>query len=75
MTDRRMFAAALGFAFVAAWIAFNLSDAILCLIGAGLFYTAAGVFEGNVDLGALQGRFTQRGDTKAASPSPRPRVH
>jgi len=56
----RHFAALLGFAFVAAWIALNFGYAVLCLIGAGAFYAIAAVLEGDVDLGELQSRVTQR---------------
>ena len=58
----RHFAALLGFAFVAAWIALNFGYAVLCLIGAGAFYAIAAVLEGDVDLGELQSRVTQRSD-------------
>lgn len=56
----RHFAALLGFAFVAAWIALNFGYAVLCLLGAGAFYALAAVLEGDVDLGELQSRVTQR---------------
>jgi hypothetical protein len=56
----RHFAALLGFAFVAAWIALNFGYAVLCLLGAGAFYAIAAVLEGDVDLGELQSRVTQR---------------
>jgi hypothetical protein len=46
----------LGFLFVAAWIAFNFGDAILCLVGAGVFYAAGEVLQGELDLGELQAR-------------------
>ncbi|HZO79060.1 MAG TPA: hypothetical protein VFB39_13540 [Solirubrobacteraceae bacterium] len=46
----------LGFLFVAAWIGFNFGDAILCLVGAVVFYLVGGVLEGAVDLGELQAR-------------------
>jgi len=58
MTARHL-AALLGFAFVAAWIAFNFGYALLCLLGAGVFYALAAVFEGDIDLGELQARVTQ----------------
>lgn len=57
MTDRRLFAAALGFGFVVVWIVFNFGYALLCLIGAAVFYALAAVSEGGVDLGELQQRF------------------
>jgi hypothetical protein len=56
----RHLAALLGFAFVAAWIALSFGYALLCLAGAGVFYALAAVFEGDVDLGELQSRVTQR---------------
>ena len=46
----------LGFLFVAAWIAFNLGDAILCLVGAVIFYAVGSVLEGDIDLGEMQTR-------------------
>ncbi len=58
MTTRHL-AALLGFAFVAAWIALNFGYALLCLLGAGVFYALAAVFEGDIDLGELQARVTQ----------------
>jgi hypothetical protein len=78
MTNRH-FAALLGFAFVAAWIALNLGYAMLCLLGAGAFYAIAAVLEGDIDLGELQSRVTHGppgGSGRAASAStiPRPRV-
>jgi hypothetical protein len=58
--NTRHLAALLGFAFVAAWIALNFGYALLCLIGAGVFYAIAAVLDGDVDLGELQSRVTQR---------------
>jgi hypothetical protein len=52
------FAALMGFAFVAAWIGFSFGEAILCLVGAVLFYYAAAVLEGDLDLGELQARLS-----------------
>jgi hypothetical protein len=63
----RHFAALLGFAFVAAWIAMNFGYALLCLIGAGAFYAFAAVLDGNIDLGELQDRVTQRPSSPAAT--------
>ena len=54
---RTYFAAALGFAFVAAWIAFGFGDAVLCLIGAAVFAAAVAVRAGELDLTELQERF------------------
>jgi hypothetical protein len=53
--------ALLGFLFVAAWIAFdNFGYAILCLLGAALFYAAGAVLEGELDLGEMQSRVQRR---------------
>jgi len=73
MNDRRL-AAAFGFAFVAAWIAFNFGYALLCLLGAAAFWAAASVLEGTLDLGELQARLTNRDDSPAAAPRPRARA-
>jgi hypothetical protein len=76
--SKRHFAALLGFAFVAAWIAMNFGYAVLCLIGAGAFYAVTAVLEGDVDLGELQSRVAPRptNTDRAASASTirRPRV-
>ena len=64
MITRKHFAALIGFAFVAAWIGFNFGYALLCLVGAALFYYVASFLEGEIDLGELQARFAgskQRG--------------
>lgn len=59
----------IGFAFVASWVAFGLGYAILCLLGAGLFYAAGGIVQGEIDLGDLQDRIraVRGGD---ATPAP-----
>lgn len=56
MIDLKHFLALLGFLFVAAWIAFNFGYAILCLVGAGLFYGIGAVVQGELDLGEVQSR-------------------
>jgi len=71
MTTRHL-AALLGFAFVVAWIALNLGYALLCLLGAGVFYALAAVVEGDIDLGELQSRVTQRSPGADRSPGPSP---
>jgi hypothetical protein len=64
---RKNLAALLGFAFAAAWIGFNFGYAVLCLVGAAVFYLAASVWEGELDLGELlqrdrrSGSFARRG--------------
>jgi hypothetical protein len=58
MIQRKHFAALMGFAFVAAWIGFSFGEAILCLLGGVLFYYAAAILEGELDLGELQARLS-----------------
>ena len=55
------FAALLGFLFVAAWAAFGFGDAILCLIGAGVFWLASSFYRGELDLAAIQERAQRSG--------------
>jgi hypothetical protein len=74
MIERRHLAAATGFAFVAAWIGFNFGDALLCLLGAAVFWLAAGVLEGTVDLGRLQSRLSGEGEPPAPAAAPRRRT-
>jgi hypothetical protein len=50
------FFALLGFLFVAAWAALGFGDAILCLVGAGVFYLGMAYYRGELDLEALQHR-------------------
>ena len=52
----KQFLGLLGFLFVAAWIAFNFGYAILCLVGAGVFYAFGAVLQGELDLGDVQSR-------------------
>ena len=54
------FAALLGFLFVAAWAALSFGDALLCLIGAVVFYAVAAFRAGELDLAELQQRAQQR---------------
>jgi hypothetical protein len=46
----------LGFLFVAAWIGFDFGQAILCLVGAVVFYLIGEVVQGELDLGEMQAR-------------------
>jgi hypothetical protein len=73
MTPKHL-AAILGFAFVAAWIAFGFGNALLCLLGAAVFYGLALVLEGQIDLGELQDRLraSNTGPTPPSSTPPRP---
>jgi hypothetical protein len=52
----KQFLGLLGFLFVAAWIAFNFGYAILCLVGAGVFYAIGAVLQGELDLSDVQSR-------------------
>jgi hypothetical protein len=72
MISIKAFSAALGFAFVAAWVGLGFGEAVLCLLGAGLFYALASYFEGDLDPAEMQARLglTPRG---AAAPAPQPR--
>ncbi len=70
MTSKQ-FAALLGFAFVAAWVAFNFGYALLCLAGAGIFYVAAQVIEGDLELSDIQSRLSSSGPDQP-TPPPRP---
>jgi large-conductance mechanosensitive channel len=46
----------LGFLFVAAWIGFDFGQAVLCLVGAVIFYLIGEVVQGELDLGEMQAR-------------------
>jgi hypothetical protein len=48
--------ALLGFLFVAAWIGFDFGRAVLCLVGAVVFYLVGEVLQGELDLGEMQAR-------------------
>jgi hypothetical protein len=52
----KQFLGLLGFLFVAAWIGFNFGYAILCLVGAGVFYGIGALLQGEIDLGDVQSR-------------------
>ena len=68
------FAALLGFAFVAAWIGFGFGQAVLCLLGAGVFFAAASIAQGEIDLGQMQSRLQGRQPPYAPPPPPASRV-
>jgi hypothetical protein len=77
MSDKRLVAAAGGFAFVAAWIGFGFGHALLCLLGAAVAWLAVSIVDGELDLGEMQRRM--RGEDappiappSAASPPRRP---
>jgi hypothetical protein len=46
----------LGFLFVAAWIGFDFGHAVLCLVGAVVFYLIGEIVQGELDLGEMQAR-------------------
>ena len=46
----------LGFLFVAAWIAFNFGYAVLCLVGAAVFYAIGAFLEGEWNVSDVQSR-------------------
>jgi tetrahydromethanopterin S-methyltransferase subunit E len=77
MTTRHL-AALVGFAFIATWIALSFGYALLCLLGAAVFYAVAAVVDGGVDLGEVQARVTQqqlgRDRARRAAPVRRTRV-
>lgn len=64
MINVKHYLALLGFLFVAAWIGFGFGDAILCLVGAALFYGIGGFLQGEIDLGDVQSRFQRSGMTR-----------
>ncbi len=70
MITQKHFLAAFGFALVAAWIAFGFGNAILCLLGAAVFYGIAAVLEGEIDLGELQQRVRGSSPDPTAAPAP-----
>ncbi len=56
MMNQKQWLAALGFAFTAAWIGFNFGYAVLCLVGAALFYAVGSFVEGELDLPEVRDR-------------------
>ena len=61
MISSKHYLGLLGFLFVAAWIGFGFGDAILCLLGAAIFYVAGGVLQGEIDLADVQSRVQRSG--------------
>ena len=70
MTDKRLVAAAGGFAFVAAWIGFGFGHALLCLLGAAIAWLAVSILDGELDLGEMQNRLRREDAPPTAAPSP-----
>jgi hypothetical protein len=56
MITLKHYLALMGFLFVAAWIAFDFGRAVLCLVGAVVFYLIGEVVQGELDLGEMQAR-------------------
>lgn len=56
MMNQKQMLAALGFAFTAAWIGFNFGYALLCLVGAAVFYAAGSFAQGELDVAEMQDR-------------------
>lgn len=56
MINLKYYLGLLGFLFVAAWITLDFGDAVLCLLGAIVFYAIGSVLEGEIDLGEMQAR-------------------
>ena len=46
----------LGFLFVAAWLTFNFGYAVLCLVGAAVFYAIGAFLQGEFDVSDIQSR-------------------
>lgn len=60
MISSKHIAAVLGFAFVAIWIAVDFGAAVLCLVGAAVFWAVAAFLRGELDLAEIQNRFGRR---------------
>jgi len=72
--DQNQFLAVLGFGFVAAWIGAGFGSAVLCLLGAGLFWAAGLIAKGELDLAEVQERLRSQGAPDRSSPPPPPRA-
>jgi fatty acid desaturase len=70
--SHKQFFAALGFAFVAAWVGFGFGYAILCLVGAGLFYAIGSFAQGEFDLTDVQDRLRGSSGPNSYAPPPQP---
>ena len=57
MIDLKHYLGLLGFLFVAVWIAFNFGYAVLCLVGAAVFYAIGAFLQGEFDVTDVQSRF------------------
>lgn len=61
---RQQFAALLGFLFIAVWVAHGFGDAILCLLGAAVFWGVLAFYRGELDLTEFQSRFSDSGRSR-----------
>jgi hypothetical protein len=52
--------ALLGFGFVTIWIALRFGEAVLCLLGALVFWAVSAFVRGKLDLADLQSRLVRR---------------
>ena len=71
----RPFAALIGFLFVLVWIRYDFGDAVLCLVGAVVFWLAIQLLLGELNLAVLQSRFGESMRRPAPPPPPGTRVH
>lgn len=70
MINVKHLAAVVGFLFVAMWIITNFGYAVLCLVGAAIFYAVAAFMQGELDVGDIQSRLGVGGPSQpSASPS------
>lgn len=58
--NRQQFAALIGFLFIAVWIAHGFGNAVLCLVGAAVFWGALAFYRGELSMADLQSRFPPR---------------
>lgn len=68
--NQKQFLAVLGFAFVVAWLSFNFGYALLCLLGAALFYGVGAFLQGELDVSEVQDRLQRGGRGASQDPSP-----
>jgi hypothetical protein len=64
--NQSQLAALIGFLFVAAWAALGFGDAVLCLVGAAVFYAVTAFYRGELDLAELQQRAVGRRGPRAS---------
>jgi hypothetical protein len=72
--NAKQFAALIGFLFVGVWIRFDFGDAVLCLVGAAVFWIALQLLFGELNLAVLQSRFGEGMRRSTPPPPPGSRV-